>query len=107
MSRIVIEGNFEPCCVALFDGDDETPSPSASMATTKYCVVSTMRSGPKNIFKSPLVPLYHVKNRTALLRLEFSAPNVRYPTLQFSIARPLSSEQRSNCANCKSPSFAA
>jgi hypothetical protein len=31
---MVKRGNFGPGCSALFEGDDDTPSPSASMTMT-------------------------------------------------------------------------
>ena len=46
MSRITNFGNFIRGCAWLFDGDVVRPLPMASVATTKYLLVSSPLPGP-------------------------------------------------------------
>jgi hypothetical protein len=78
ISRVVKAGNKGPGWVAEFEGDDETPSPKASMTTTKYSAGSTSLSAPVAIAPAPaLLPLNQVGMKTPLERSALSVPQVR------------------------------
>jgi hypothetical protein len=46
MSRMAKRGNDMRGCAGLFDGDVVSPLPMASVATTKYLLVSSALPGP-------------------------------------------------------------
>ena len=64
--------------VVEFEGEEETPSPKASMTTRKYFAGSTNLSAPAA--RAPMVallPLNQVGKKTALERSALSLPQVR------------------------------
>ena len=77
MSLTVIEGNRVPCCVSEFDGEDDTPSPSASTAIRKNFAGSIILSGPTKLAILLLLPENQEGKRIALVRCSFRAPQVR------------------------------
>jgi hypothetical protein len=77
MSRVVNRGNWGPAWLAEFEGAEETPSPSASTAITKYLSGSTSLLAPTQSRMSPLVPVNQVGNSTAFERSALSIPHVR------------------------------
>ena len=74
MSRIVNCGNRGPGCSLLFDGDDEMPSPSASMVTTKNFEGSYSFPGPIHDSNPFVVPPNHVSTTIAFERSAASVP---------------------------------
>lgn len=74
---MVKAGKSGPCWVAEFEGDEETPSPSASTAMTKYFVGSTRPPGLMASARLALTPENHVGKSTALERSALSVPQVR------------------------------
>jgi hypothetical protein len=65
MSRTVKRGKCMCGCAALFEGEDDTPSPSASTRITKYFEESTSFPGPTRPGKSLVVPVNQVGKSTA------------------------------------------
>lgn len=61
MSRIEKCGNFIRGCALLFEGEEDTPLPRASMAITWYLDVSTSLPGPSRSGRSAVVPVNHVE----------------------------------------------
>src|ERR1039458_7375542 len=76
MSRIVKAGNSGPGCEAEFEGDEETPSPNASTAMTKYFDGSTRSSAATKPARLELVPEKYDGKITAFERSALSLPQV-------------------------------
>jgi hypothetical protein len=77
MSRMVNTGNFIRGCSELFEGDDEAPSPSASIATTKYFAGSIRLPAPTNASPAcAALPRNHDVTTTTFEWSAFSLPYV-------------------------------
>src|SRR5262245_56708268 len=95
-------GNCMRGCSLLFDGEEDTPLASASMAITKNVPSWTSAEGPMFDFNCSLVPDAQVVKSTALDFLLLSLPKVRYPMRQSRIVSPLSSLKSPRDANLRS-----
>ena len=70
-------GKVEPVLGGGVEGDEETPSPSASTTMRKYLAGSTSLSAPTEAAMSLLLPENQVGKRMALERCALSVPQVR------------------------------
>ena len=77
ISRVVKAGNCIRGWLLLFEGDEDTPSPSASTAMTKHFAGSTSFSVPTLPAIWALVPVNQDGKSTALEPSALSFPQVR------------------------------
>ena len=91
MSRMPYFGNFMRGCAVLLLGEVVSPLPIASVAITKYFVVSSALPGPIRKSMRWWFPLVAVTIKTAFDFLAFNVPWVTYEMAKSLMTSPLSS----------------